>query len=73
MRNKYKSPDTNTMIIGVTEGNARQGLKHNPEFKANTPYAYRLYKIHSMSTEDFGARNGPPFILVYGPMYRMER
>ena len=71
------SPATNTLITGVTEGNVRQGMKHNPEFKPNTPYAYPLYKVHKLSQEEFEARKIPPFRLVYsmkyGPLYRMEK
>lgn len=76
-RKNYITTETNTLITGTTEGNIRQGMKQNAEYKAITPYAYPLFKIHSLSQEDFNNRIIPPFRLVYsmkfGPMYRMEK
>ena len=77
VKNKYMSPEINTLITGVTEGNVQKGMKQSPDYKAITPYAYPLYKIHSLTTEEFDNRVMPPFRLVYsmkfGPMYRMEK
>ena len=63
-----------TLITGKTEEGR---FKQNPEFKPETPYAYPLYKIHSLSSDEIKQRKIPPFRLVYamkhGPLYRFEK
>ena len=63
-----------TLITGKTEEGR---LKQNPEFKPETPYAYPLYKIRSLSPDEIKQRKIPPFRLVYamkhGPLYQLEK
>ena len=63
-----------TLITGKTEEGR---FKQNPEFKPEAPYAYPLYKIHSLSSDEIKERKIPPFQLVYamkhGPLSRLEK
>ena len=74
MDNDKLSSIDRTLITGKTE---EGGFKQNPEFKPETPYAYPLYKIHSLSSDEIKQRKIPPFRLVYaikyGPLYRLEK
>ena len=63
-----------TLITGL---NVKGNMKHNPEYRAQTPTVYPLYKIHSMTTEEIKDKKIPKHRLVssvkFGPLYRLEK
>ena len=63
-----------TLIAGL---NANNNSKCAPEYQPEPPYAYPLFKIHKLSSEDIANKKIPPNRLVhaskFGPLYRMEK
>ena len=61
----------------ITGLNNKGNMMHAPEFKASIPYAYPLYKIHKLNTEQIKDRTVPPVRLEHatrnGPLYRLEK
>ena len=63
-----------SLIAGL---NANNKLKLEPEYRAETPYAYPLFKIHKLSAKQISEKKIPPNRLVhaakFGPLYRIEK
>ena len=62
------------LICGLNENNR---LKLEPEYRAEPPYAYPLFKIHKLSENEIERKVIPPNRLVhaskFGPLYRIEK
>ncbi len=71
---KLISDKDKTLIAGLTENNRP---KIAPEYQAEHPYAYPLFKIHKLSNSEIKNKVIPPNRLVhaskFGPLYRMEK
>ena len=62
------------LICGLNDNNR---LKLEPEYRAEQPYAYTLFKIHKLSEKEIEEKIIPPNRLVhaskFGPLYRIEK
>ncbi len=62
------------LICGLNEND---NLKLDPEYKAEPPYVYPLFKIHKLNQTQIEQKQIPPNRLVhaskFGPLYRMEK
>ena len=62
------------LICGLNENNNH---KHDPEYKAEPPYIYPLFKIHKLNETQIKQKQIPPSRLVhaakFGPLYRVEK
>ena len=63
-----------TLITGLNKNN---NMKHAPEYRAEHPYIYPLFKIHKLNEQEIKSKNIPPCRMVNaaknGPLYRMEK
>ena len=61
----------------ITGLNNNLNMKHAHILKAQSPYAYPLFKVHKLSTDDIKEKKIPPIRLVHasksGPLYRLEK
>ncbi len=62
------------LICGLNENNNQ---KLDPEYKAEPPYVYPLFKIHKLNQNQIEQKKIPPNRLVhaskFGPLYRIEK
>ena len=62
------------LICGLNENN---NLKLEPEYRAEPPYVYPLFKIHKLNQNQIDEKQIPPNRLVhaskFGPLYRIEK
>ena len=63
-----------TCITGLNKNN---NMKHAPEYRAEHPYIYPLFKIHKLNQQEIKNKTIPPCRMVNaaknGPLYRMEK
>ena len=68
------TPRDKKLICGLNENNNQ---KLEPEYRAELPYAYPLFKIHKLSEKQIEEKQIPPNRLVhaakFGPLYRIEK
>ena len=61
----------------ITGLNNNLNMKHAHILKSQSPYAYPLFKVHKLSTDDIKEEKIPPIRLVHasksGPLYRLEK